>query len=79
MSKLKREKALLALNNDQRFALLLTISNFFLLSDLLSDLEFEEFLRAYHPLGKIEDGDLAPLSSVSKNIRGLGRKHLLRR
>ena len=79
MTKLEREKYLLALNEAQRLALLLTISNFFLHTNTFSSGEFEDLLRSYHPMEKIEDGGLAPLNLTSTRKRGPGHRDQLRR
>jgi hypothetical protein len=51
MTKLEREKYLLALNDAQRLALLLTIGNVLKHTDLLTRAMFEETLLSYHVIG----------------------------
>lgn len=75
MTKLEREKYLLALNEAQRLAFLLTISNLFLHTNTFSSNEFEEILRSYHPMEKKEDGELASLNLTSTRKRGPGHRH----
>ncbi len=52
MTKLEREKYLLALNDAQRLALLLSLSNHIKGTTTVSPEEFEWILTSYHPMGK---------------------------
>jgi hypothetical protein len=79
MTKLEREKFLLSLNSAQRLAMLFTLSNFLQGIRLMSPSQFEDILRAYHPIEKIEDGELAPLTQLSMKKRGPGRHRHERR
>lgn len=75
MTKLEREKYLLALNDAQRIAFLFTLSNFLRGTDAISKEEFEEILRLYQPKEKVRHGELTPLNVISIRPRGPGRHH----
>lgn len=56
MTKVEREKYLLALNGGQRLALLITISGFLMKTDQICLDEFEETMLAYRPNEKESRG-----------------------